>query len=321
MKKFLFFLSFIIIFANSAHAQATKKAAAPKTTASKSASAPKFNSKEPSFAGFTGSFIKFGPVSGNARPFTMTVEYAPWFFEIKGTASADYLTQDLGDDAIAVLAYYKVDDSANYQPGLFDLMIYLDDEPIKMSNLSFALIGPATAGSAVLAQAKTWNFTQGQVFKMSKYANGDILTAQATYLDKSHIEREKAAAKKRVADSIAREEKKVKDSIAKEEKRVKDSIAKEKKRVADSVAKEEKKRKDSISAHRRHVRDSIEQEKAEEEARKKAAAATKKKKKRPVVEEAEEEPPRKKRKKKPVIEEEEDDDEPPPPKKKKKRRE
>jgi len=312
MKNILFFLSLVIIFAGSAQAQAKKKAAAPapapKAAVVKSAvvKSATLEAKEPSFAGFTGSFIKFGQVSGNERPFTMTVEYAPWFFEIKGTANADYLTPDLGDDVIAVLAYYKTN-SADYQAGLFDLIMYLDDEPVKISNLSFTLTGTAAAGSAILAQAKTWNFTQGQVFRMAKYESA-ILTAQATYLDKSHIAREAAAAKKRQADSIAREEKKVKDSIARE-----------KKRVSDSIAKEEKKRKDSISAHRKYVRDSIEQE---EEARKKASAATKKKKKRAaaIEDDEEEQPPRQKKRRKPVVEEEEEDDDPPPMSKKKKRR-
>ncbi|MCL2260012.1 MAG: hypothetical protein FWC15_01500 [Fibromonadales bacterium] len=319
MKKFLFLLSLIFIFANSAFAQTKKKATAAKAPATKSevpakksevstaksapkGAVPKLNAKEPSFAGFTGSFIKFGPVSGNDRSFTMSVEYAPWFFEIKGTANANYLTPDLGDDVIAVLAYYnalgKTADGADYQAGLFDLMIYLDDEPVKISNLSFALTGQAAAGSSVLAQAKTWNFSQGQVFRMAKYES-PILTAQATYLDKSHIERENAAAKKRVADSIAREKKRVSDSIAKEEKRV----------------------KDSISAHRKAVRDSIEREEA---AAKRASVATKKKKKRAEVDDdfddEEERPPRQKKKRKPVIEEDDEDEDPMPVAKKKKRR-
>ncbi len=57
--------------------------------------APKLTDKEPLFIGFTGSFMKFGKVSGESRPFTMTVEYSPWFFTIKGNANAGHNTVDL----------------------------------------------------------------------------------------------------------------------------------------------------------------------------------------------------------------------------------
>ncbi len=319
MKRFLLLLSLVLISANLAFGQAAKKKSAPAPKAAKktvvekpaakaTGTAPKLETKDPSFIGFTGSFVSFGKISGDNRSFTMKVEYKPWFFEVSGVANAGYNTPDLGEDVIVVLAYYNAPgqaaDGANYQAGFFDLMMYLDDEPIKISNLNFTLTSKATAGSAVLVQAKTWNFEQGKVFKMQKY-NTAIIKAQAAALDKSDIAKEEAAAKKRVTDSIAKEEK----------------------RVSDSIARVEKKRKDSIAAHKKYVKDSIEAEKAEQN-RKKAAA---KKKKRVVIEEDEEEdeedeppPPPKKKKKRPVVEEEDDfeDDEPPvrkkaPPKKKK----
>jgi len=331
MKKFFLLLSLVLILANSAFAQAAKKKTTP-APASKNAPvakaapapvslavAPKLADKEPSFAGFTGSFFKFGNMSGDSRPFSVTIEYKPWFFEVKGLANAGHNTEDLDiilEDIIGVMAYYdaqgKAADGTSYQAGLFDFMVYLDDEPIKVSNLSITLIDKAAAGSAVLAQAKTWNFEPGKVFKTPKYSN-DVIKAQAGAMDKADIAKEEAAAKKRVSDSIAAEKKRVADSIAAEKKRVTDSIAKIEKRKKDSIAKEKKRVADSIA----------EIEALKEQAKRKAAAA---KKKKAVVEEEDEddedyEPPKKKappkKKKKPVVEEDdEEDDEPPPPKKK-----
>jgi len=312
---FLAFISVNLAFGQTAKKNKNTPAPAPKTANKpvEQGTAPKLETKDPSFTGFTGSFVGFGRISGNDRSFTMKVEYKPWFFEVSGTANANYNTPDLGEDVIVVIAYYnapgKTADGINYQAGLFDLMMYLDDEPVKISNLNFTMTAKAAAGSAVLAQAKTWNFEQGKVFKMPKY-DASIIKAQAAALDKSDIAREEAAAKKRVSDSIA-----------KVEKMKKDSIAKEKKRVSDSIAKVEKMKKDSIAAHKKYVKDSV--EKAEQD-RKKAAAAAKKKKKVVEEDEEEDEPPKKKtssKKKKPVVEEDEED-EPPvkkkaPPKKKK----
>ena len=308
-----------MILADSTFAQAAKKNS-PAPVASSLAVAPKLTSKEPSFAGFTGSFVKFGDMSGENRPFTMSIEYKPWFFEVKGLANAGHNTEDLDvilEDIIMVLAYYdaegKAADGTSYKAGLFDFMMYLDDAPIKVSNLSISLIGKAASGSAVLAQAKTWNFEPGKVFKTSKYSN-DVIKAQAGAMDKADIAKEEAAVKKRAADSVAAEKKRVTDSIAKVEKRKKDSIAAEKKRVTDSIAKIEKRKKDSIA-------------KEKEQARKKAAAA---RKKRAIEEDDDDdddddEPPVKKKTskkkssaKKKAVEEDEDDDEPPPAKKKKK---
>ncbi|MDR1829441.1 MAG: hypothetical protein LBQ76_01580 [Candidatus Fibromonas sp.] len=335
MKRFLLLLSLAFISVNLAFGQTAKKkppvAPAPKA-ANKAVvvqgTAPKLETKDPSFTGFTGSFVSFGNISGEDRSFTMKVEYKPWFFEASGTANAKYNTPDLGEDVIVVIAYYnalgKTADSTSYQAGLFDLMMYLDDEPVKISNLNFTMTAKAAAGSAVLAQAKTWNFEQGKVFKMPKY-DAPIIKAQAAALDKSDIAREEAAAKKREADSIAKEKKRVSDSIAKVEKMKKDSIAKEKKRVSDSIAKVEKMkqdsiakvekaRKDSIAAYKKYVKDSV--EKAEQD-KKKAAAAAKKKKKVVEEDEEEDEPPKKKtssKKKKKAVEE--DEEEEPPVKKK-----
>lgn len=324
MKRILFLLSLVFMFFGvSESAQPAKNAA--------SSSAPKLTTKEPSFAGFTGSFFKFGDVSGKNRPFTMFIEYKPWFFEISGLADAGRNTEDLDillDNIVAVLAYYdaggKAPDGTAYQAGLFDFMVYLDDEPIKVSNLKIALKSKAESGSATLEQAKTWNFELGKVFKTPKYSDA-IVKAQASAMDKSDIAKEEAAAKKRVADSIAREKKRVADSIAREKQRVEDSIAKakkqiarEKKRIADSIAEAEEaaealkkeERRKAAAAKKKRIADSIaaaeEAEALKKEERRKAAAAKKKK--------AEDSPP----KKKPTFTVVEDEEDAPPPKKRRK---
>jgi hypothetical protein len=288
MRKFLLFLSLVFVFANTVEAQKNV--------------APTLGSKEPAFAGFTGSFVKFGAVSGGSRHFTVSVEYKSWLFEASGMANAGINTLDLDvllEDIVAVIAYYdakgKAEDGSEYQAGFFDLMLFLEDNPITISNLKFSLTGKAAPGTPTLNQAQTWNFEKGQVFKNQKYSNA-VFRAQAATLDKADIEREQKAEKKRVADSIAREEKKVADSIAKVEKRKRDSIAAEKKRISDSVA---------------------EAKALEEKARRKAAAE----KKRKALEEEEEELPRKKIKKRKAVAEEEEEEEPPLKKKRKKKKE
>jgi len=325
MKRIL--LSLVLVLAGAAIAQTKKKSAEPPkptknaVSASSSAtksSAPKLTTKEPSFAGFTGSFLEFGKVSGENRPFTMSIDYKPWFFEISGLANAGHNTGDLDillEDIVTVLAYYdavgNAPDGTNYQAALFDFMIYLDDEAIKVSNLKIDLKGKAEAGSSVLNQAKTWNFEQGKVFKTPKYSNS-IIKAQASAMDKSDIAREKAAAKKRVADSIAREKQRVADSIAKEEQRVADSIA----RIKKQIAKEKKRIADSIAEAE------AEAEVLRREEKRKAAAAKKRKAAIQEEEDEDDEPPVRKKappKKKPTFTVEEDEDDAPPPPKKKKR--
>jgi hypothetical protein len=292
MRKFLFLLSLVFVFTIPTVAQTVKKKAATKTATQPTASLASpanLSGKEPSFIGFVGTFIKFGKISGGNRSFIMSIEHSPWFFEVKGTANADHSTGDLHEllgDIVAVLAYYdaqgKSEDGTKYQAGLFDFMLYLDDEPIKISNVSFTMIGKATAGSATLAQAKTWNFESGKVFKTQKYSNS-IIKAQAGAIDKGDLEKEEVAAKKRTADSIEKEKKRVSDSIAKVEKRKRDSIAREEERIQDSTAEFE----------------------ALKEQAKRKAAAQKKKKKAIVIEDDDED---------------EDDYEPPPPPKKKKKK-
>jgi hypothetical protein len=262
MKKFL--LPLVLMLVGAAFAQ----------------TAPKLTTKEPSFIGFTGTFMKFGKVTGNTRPFTMTLDYKPWFFELSGVANAGPSTTEeldyLAESITIVIAYYdaggKALDGTPYQAGLFDFIMYLDDDPIKVTNMKIALKGKAeSGGSSVLNQAKTWNFEQGKVFSVSKYSSA-IMKAQASALDKVDIEKEAEAERKRIADSIAIEKKRIADSIAAEKKRIADSIATEKKRIADSIAldkrraavllgREKKWTADSLAREKKRVTDSTAMEK------------------------------------------------------------
>lgn len=277
MRSLLFLLSLLFVLVAEAPAQAKKKAVAPakkaasaKTVTKNMTVAPKLTDKEPLFAGFTGSFMKFGKVSGTSRPFTATVEYSPWFFTLKGNASAGHNTADLDillEDLIGVLAYYnaegKVADGTSYQAAPFDFMIYLDDEPIIVTDVKIALIGTAAAGSKVATQASTWNFKSGEVFKSNGYYDA-VFDAMANPLDKSNIEREIAAEKKRVLDSIANEKQRVQDSLARIERRKRDSIANEKRRRLDSIAEiealKEQARRKAAAAAARKKREQMEEE-------------------------------------------------------------
>jgi len=249
MKKFL--LPLVLVFACVAFAQ----------------TAPKLSTKEPSFIGFTGTFMKFGKTTGGTRPFTMTLDYKPWFFELSGVANAGHNAEELdylAENITIVLAYYdtkgKAQDGTPYQAGLFDFMMYLDDDPIKVTNMKITLKGKAEGGSSTLNQAKTWNFEQGKVFSTSKYSSA-ITKAQASALDKVDIEKEAEAERKRIADSIAIEKKRIADSIAAEKKRVADSIATEKKRIADSIALEKRRAAVLLGREKKWTADSLAREK------------------------------------------------------------
>jgi len=305
---------------------ATPEVSAPaKAFAASKSEAPSLWSNEPKFQGFTGSFIKYGKMSAGSREFTIRVEHSPWFFEYSGKVNAAHNTADLdiySDEVVAVVAYYdaagKTSEGQAYQAGMFDVMLFLEDEQTRISEAKVKLIGPAgqeSAGSDILAKAKTHTaLTDGAVFKDAKFEK-QITQAQADALDKSAIIAAQKVEQKRIADSVATERKRVADSVATEKKRVADSIATEQKRVEklEKARKKELKRQaDSVATYQ------AEQQRIADE----AAAPKKKKKKKAVVEESsdeeavvadEEEAPvvkkKKKKKKKVVVEDEEAEEE------------
>jgi hypothetical protein len=280
---------------------AKKKASAKKETPAaeavavpRSASAANYQSEAPAltdnavqFKAFSGSFIKYGNMSAGSRPFTLKIEYSPWFFEYTGKVNAAHNTADLDiyeNEVVAVVAYHdapgKTAEGIAYQAGLFDVMIYLEDEPTRISETSVKLVGVAAqenAAAPVLAQAKTFaGLVPGQVF--SDPANEKALTAaQADALDKSAMQAAQKAEQKRKADSLTAEKLRVADSIKAEKLRIADSVKAEKLRVADSVKAEKLRVADSVKAYKR------EQKRLDDDAAAAAAASKKKKKKKKAV--------------------------------------
>lgn len=284
----------------------TSEAAQTAAAAPSRGAAPELTSKDPKFKGFSGSFLDFGKMSAGSREFKIKVEFAPWFFEYTGKVNAAHNTADLDimfDQMDVVIAYYDAPgvngDGVPYQAGIFDVMLYLDDEPTRITEATVRLLGPASAGASTLAKALTWgSFAPGAVFTNPNYSK-DITTAQGDALDKADIVKAKKAEEKRIADSIA--------DYKKEQKRLADSTA--------NYAREQKR----LEKERERKRLEEQQRLADEEAARQAVLEKKKKKKKVIAEEAtedeavaaEDEAPvvKKKKKKKKVIAEEAVEDE------------
>ena len=98
---------------------------------------------KPKFQAFSGALL---------NKFSLKVDVAPWAFQAIGevrspTGDAESIREALFEgDLYAVLAY--IDNSPvevngeEYQVGLFDIMLYYDDEPTTIRNLKFKLLPP-----------------------------------------------------------------------------------------------------------------------------------------------------------------------------------
>ena len=108
---------------------------------------------EPEFQAFSGALLKLKKAEKGYHKFRLTVDVAPWAFQADGEVQApggdgDALITGLFDgDVYAVLAYVPStavgSDSKEYQVGLFDMMLYFEDEPTRIRNLRFKLLPPA----------------------------------------------------------------------------------------------------------------------------------------------------------------------------------
>ena len=108
---------------------------------------------KPKFQAFSGALLK---LKDSDKPgtlkFSLKVDVAPWAFQAIGevrspTGDAESIREALFEgDLYAVLAY--IDNSPvevngeEYQVGLFDIMLYYDDEPTTIRNLKFKLLPP-----------------------------------------------------------------------------------------------------------------------------------------------------------------------------------
>ncbi len=176
---------------------------------------------KPGFQAFSGALIKLKKADKGFHKFMLKVDVAPWAFVAQGEVQApggdsDVLITALFDRALyAVLAYIpdKIaagSDGDEYNVGFFDMMLYYDEEPTRIRNLSFRLLPPANDSWAqgILDDALQSGSLLGKIWS-GKYER-EITKASATPIDKAKLEtmqRERQEARaKAAADKRAREE-------------------------------------------------------------------------------------------------------------------
>ena len=154
-------------------------------------------SLKPEFQAFSGALLKLKKADKGYHKFRLTVDVAPWAFQADGEVQApggdgDALITGLFDgDVYAVLAYVPSaspgSDGKEYQVGLFDMMLFFEDEPTRIRNLRFKLLPPANDEWAmgILKDALESGSLLGNVWG-GKYDKA-ITRASADPLDKAKL--------------------------------------------------------------------------------------------------------------------------------------
>jgi len=176
------------------------------------------SSIKPEFQAFSGALVKLKKAKNGYHKFMLEVVASPWAFKAEGEVAApggdpDMLINALFDgDLYAVLAYVPSAtsgaDGQEYQVGLFDMMLYFEDEPTKIRNLKFTLLPPANDDWAMSAfnDAQSSGTLLGKIWK-GKY-DREITKASANPLTKkSLIEMQRAAEEAAAAEEAEREAK------------------------------------------------------------------------------------------------------------------
>ena len=152
---------------------------------------------QPEFQAFSGALLKLKKADKGYHKFRLTVDVAPWAFQADGEVQApggdgDALITGLFDgDVYAVLAYVPSaspgSDGKEYQVGLFDMMLFFEDEPTRIRNLRFKLLPPANDEWAmgILKDALESGSLLGNVWG-GKY-DKDITKASADPMDKAKL--------------------------------------------------------------------------------------------------------------------------------------
>ena len=270
---------------------------------------------KPEFQAFSSSMLKLKPAEGGWQKFSLKVEVAPWAFQAIGdvhivAGDAELLNTALYDGTLyAVVAYIPAPaagtDGKEYQVGVFDLMLFLEDEPTQVRNVKFRLLPPANdewamgifkdAISAGTALGSVW----GGAFE------DEITKASAVPMDKKQLQAQ-LKKKERPAPAPVVEEEPV---VKKKKKRSYDED--EEDEDGSNLTVKEKRRRAMLQKKRAAA--------AEEAAEEEEEPVVKKKKKKKSYDEDEEEAPvvKKKKKKKSY---DEDEEEPVVKKKKKKKK-
>lgn len=152
---------------------------------------------KPKFQAFAGGLLKLKPAEKGFHKFSLKVEAAPWAFQAIGEVRApngdsELLINGLFDgDVYAVLAYIDQPatgtDGKEYNVGLFEIMLYFEDEAMSVRNLKFKLLPPANDDWAqgILSDALSSRSLLGNVWG-GKF-DSDITRASANPIDKQKL--------------------------------------------------------------------------------------------------------------------------------------
>ena len=270
---------------------------------------------KPEFQAFASSLLKLKPAEGGWQKFSLKVEVAPWAFQAIGevhivAGDAELLNSALYDGTLySVVAYIPAPaagtDGKEYQVGVFDMMLFLEDEPTQVRNVKFRLLPPANDEWAmgIFKDAIASGTALGSVWG-GAYED-EITKASAVPMDKKQLQAN-LKKKERPEPSPAAEP----APVAK----------KKKKRSYDEDEEDEDGSNLTVKEKRRRAMLQKKREAAAEEAEEEeeAPVVKKKKKKRSYDEDEEEAPVVKKKKKKRSYDE--DEEEAPVVKKKKKKK-
>ena len=176
------------------------------------------SSIKPEFQAFSGALVKLKKAKKGYHKFMLEIVAAPWAFKAEGEVAApggdpDMLINALFDgDLYAVLAYVPSAtsgaDGQEYQVGLFDMMLFFEDEPTKIRNLKFSLLPPANDDWAMSAfnDAQSSGSLLGKIWK-GKY-DREITKASANPLTKQSVRSmQKAAEEAAAAEEAERQAK------------------------------------------------------------------------------------------------------------------
>jgi hypothetical protein len=204
------------------------------------------------FHGFDDTFITLGEYETGFYTFSVLVDYAPFHFELKGKVNAGPNTLELPyllEDIVVIVTYWAegvVGKDGKERFFAFDSVhVLLDDEPCRVTDLSFALLPPHNSDSrARQVFSKSAQFRQeydrlvvGE--ERADYEEEALIVASAVPWNKElkamEAREEQEAINKRIQDSVARVERDKQrraDSLATIQKQ-KEMAAK---RRADSIA-------------------------------------------------------------------------------------
>lgn len=176
------------------------------------------SSIKPEFQAFSGALVKLKKAKNGYHKFMLEIVAAPWAFKAEGEVAApggdpDMLINALFDgDLYAVLAYVPSAtsgaDGQEYQVGLFDMMLFFEDEPTKIRNLKFSLLPPANDDWAMSAfnDAQSSGSLLGKIWR-GKY-DREITKASANPLTKQSVRSmQKAAEEAAAAEEAERQAK------------------------------------------------------------------------------------------------------------------